>query len=500
MSSSRRRSIDLSKTNTSASMPIAMNAAFMPTTPPPMIITVAAATPGHAAEQDAAPAERLLEHERARLRGDLAGDLAHRREQRQAAVARPRRSRRRCRSRPTRTAPRVSSAVGGEVQVGEEHLPGPQQLDLLGLRLLDLQHHVGLAEHRRGVGHDARALRLVIVVGDRAALAGAGLDEHLVAALGQLAHAGGRERDAVLVGLDLGGDADLHRAPPLPVARPSRPRTRCRGARARGTGRRARRSARAAARRAPRSGPRASSRTAAAAGAPVETTPPPRPHRSHGRGDGAHPHRASRRRKPRRRAPRRCWRRAGAPPPRRPRSRSGGARASSRSALEQRRRQRQPEARLAGSRSCRRRCAARSAACRSCRRADRLAEVDRRRRRCSGSISTRLAVAQHDRRASSARRSASAARRDTTGRRGGSRSRPAAHHVDALGAAPSSRTARDAPSRSSCPGSSPCRAAPAGRRARTRRAARAAARHPVQAAEVDVVAAGLAGRPASRRG
>ena len=46
MSSSRSRSIDLSNTNTSASIPTAMNAAFMPTTPPPMIITVAAATPG----------------------------------------------------------------------------------------------------------------------------------------------------------------------------------------------------------------------------------------------------------------------------------------------------------------------------------------------------------------------------------------------------------------------------------------------------------------------
>ncbi len=35
-----------SKTNTSASIPIAMKAAFMPTTPPPITITVAAATPG----------------------------------------------------------------------------------------------------------------------------------------------------------------------------------------------------------------------------------------------------------------------------------------------------------------------------------------------------------------------------------------------------------------------------------------------------------------------
>ena len=46
MSRPRSRSIDLSNTNTSASIPMAMKAAFMPTTPPPMIITVAAATPG----------------------------------------------------------------------------------------------------------------------------------------------------------------------------------------------------------------------------------------------------------------------------------------------------------------------------------------------------------------------------------------------------------------------------------------------------------------------
>ena len=36
----------VSKTNTSASIPIAMKAAFMPTAPPPMTITLAAATPG----------------------------------------------------------------------------------------------------------------------------------------------------------------------------------------------------------------------------------------------------------------------------------------------------------------------------------------------------------------------------------------------------------------------------------------------------------------------
>ena len=158
MSSPRRRSIDLSKTNTSASMPIAMKAAFMPTTPPPMIITVAAGDAGHAAEQDAAAAEGLLEHEGARLRGELAGDLAHRREQRQPAlrvldglVGDADRARRAQRQRQV--------AVGREVQVGEQDLSRAQQLDLRRLRLLHLQHHLRLGEHRLGVRHDARALR-----------------------------------------------------------------------------------------------------------------------------------------------------------------------------------------------------------------------------------------------------------------------------------------------------------------------------------------------------
>ena len=57
---------------------------------------------------------------------------------------------------------------------------------------------------------DAGALRLEVGVGDRAALAGPGLDQHLVAVFGQLAHAGRRDRDPVLVGLDLAGNADLH--------------------------------------------------------------------------------------------------------------------------------------------------------------------------------------------------------------------------------------------------------------------------------------------------
>ena len=91
----------------------------MPTTPPPITITLPAATPGHAAEQDAAAAERLLEHEGAGLGRDLAGDLAHRRQQRQPPV--------RVLDRLVGDAGRAGVAeargqlgVGRQVQVGEE--------------------------------------------------------------------------------------------------------------------------------------------------------------------------------------------------------------------------------------------------------------------------------------------------------------------------------------------------------------------------------------------
>ena len=48
------------------------------------------------------------------------------------------------------------------------------------------------------------------LVGDRRTDAGVLLDHHLVAVPGELVDAGRGDRDAVLVVLDLAGDADLH--------------------------------------------------------------------------------------------------------------------------------------------------------------------------------------------------------------------------------------------------------------------------------------------------
>ena len=164
---------------------------------------------GDAAEQEAAAAERLLEEVRAGLRGEPAGDLAHRREQRQRAVvgldglvgdagraALGERARQRLARR--------------EVQVGEEHEALAQQRVLGRERLLDLEQELGLApdvvdrSQRRADGP-------VGVVGEGAALPRAGLDEHVVTALDELARPGRGQRDPVLVRLDLLDDSDLHR-------------------------------------------------------------------------------------------------------------------------------------------------------------------------------------------------------------------------------------------------------------------------------------------------
>ena len=95
------------------------------------------------------------------------------------------------------------------MQVREEHEPLAQARVLGRDRLLHLQQELRVLPDLVDRG-DPRADRLVGGVGEGAAVAGAGLDDHLVAALDELERARGRQRDAVLVRLDLLGDADPH--------------------------------------------------------------------------------------------------------------------------------------------------------------------------------------------------------------------------------------------------------------------------------------------------
>ena len=164
----------------------------------------------HSTEEQPATAERLLEEVRAGLRGKTARDLAHRSEQRKGASVGLDRlvGDRRDSALHQRAGERL---VGRDVEIGEEHEALPEALVLRGDRLLDLEQEVGFAPHLVD-GHAPSANGLVGLVGKRAARPRAAFHEDLVAALRELERTGRRQRDPVLVLLDLGGDADLHRA------------------------------------------------------------------------------------------------------------------------------------------------------------------------------------------------------------------------------------------------------------------------------------------------
>ena len=173
------------------------------------------------------------------------------------------------------------------MQVGEQGVLRPQHLDLLRLGLLDPEDHLRLIEDRGRVGQDLRALGAVRVIGDRAALTGARLDQDVVTVLAQLAGPGRGEGDAVLVVLDLCGDADQHQ-PVLVESACAFPSgellTSKRTPRASSSANISSGSMQLSGGSAPRLVmlPRANSLTAAAAGDAVETIPPPRPQASLG--------------------------------------------------------------------------------------------------------------------------------------------------------------------------------------------------------------------------
>ncbi|MEZ5297420.1 MAG: hypothetical protein R2697_14410 [Ilumatobacteraceae bacterium] len=96
--------------------------------------------------------------------------------------------------------------VGGEVQIREQGEVGAQVAVLALLGFFDLDDH--LLRPGLGGGGDDVGTGAVVVVGDRCAFAGTGLDEHVDAVSFELAHTVGRHRHPVFEGLDLLGDAD----------------------------------------------------------------------------------------------------------------------------------------------------------------------------------------------------------------------------------------------------------------------------------------------------
>ena len=115
--------------------------------PPPRMTTLAGATPGTPPSEHAAAAVQLLEVLGAFLHRHAAGDLGHRREQRQLA----RRQLDRLVGDARRAAVDVrlrELLVGREVEVGEDQLAAPHVRPLALDRLLHLHDHVAVAPRR----------------------------------------------------------------------------------------------------------------------------------------------------------------------------------------------------------------------------------------------------------------------------------------------------------------------------------------------------------------
>ncbi len=164
---------------------------------------------GHTAKQHAAAAIGLLQGPGADLRGELAGDFGHWGQQGQAAGAvgdgfigdggd----------ARGEQVAGLLG--VGGEVEVGEEDLVFAEHLALGGLGFLNLYDQVGPGEHLFGGVQNPGSGGGVVFIGEACAEAGAGLYSDVMALRLGFAGGVGGQADAVFLGFDFLGAADLH--------------------------------------------------------------------------------------------------------------------------------------------------------------------------------------------------------------------------------------------------------------------------------------------------
>ena len=163
----------------------------------------------HAAEQQALAAGRLAQRKRSRFDREPARDLAHRRQQRQAAalvgdglVGH-------------RRAARFEQAVRllgvrREVQIGEEDLPLAQHLPFARLRLLDLDDHLGRGEDLGRAADDARTGGHVVRIAGADAGTRPRLHDQLVAVARIFTHRHRREADTMFLDLDFLGHPDAH--------------------------------------------------------------------------------------------------------------------------------------------------------------------------------------------------------------------------------------------------------------------------------------------------
>ena len=118
---------------------------------------------------------------------------------------------------PDLTSAAACFGIGGEMQIGEQHLVLSQHGALVQLRLFDLDDQVRGLEHLLGLRHDFCAGRLVIRIGHADTGSGIGFDDHFVTVMHEFAHTRRHHADAVFQNLDFLRYADLHCCcPPAP--------------------------------------------------------------------------------------------------------------------------------------------------------------------------------------------------------------------------------------------------------------------------------------------
>ena len=164
---------------------------------------------GHAAQHQAAAALGL--HQAMRRHGDrhAPGNLAHRRQQGQAAIIVG------DGLIGDRQAARLAQAfrlhrIGGEVEIGVERVVRFQHRRFRRLGFLHLHDQLAVLEDGGRVRQDFRAGRFVHGVGKTDAVTGCGLDENLVTQAGEFGNAVRRQTDPVFTDLDFLGDPDTH--------------------------------------------------------------------------------------------------------------------------------------------------------------------------------------------------------------------------------------------------------------------------------------------------
>ena len=97
-----------------------------------------------------------------------------------------------------------------QVQVGEQREVGAEKTVLGGLRLLHLDDDLSAVPDLRGAGNDPRAGLLILFVGEAGKLAGAGLNQYLVASLHKFADAVRHQPHAGFVVFHFSGNAYDH--------------------------------------------------------------------------------------------------------------------------------------------------------------------------------------------------------------------------------------------------------------------------------------------------